>query len=143
MVSEIQQHDSMQQQVSQELLVAQNSELRHTSALELARKARMAANRAYLIELGDSYGEMINNCEHDAAVSIAARKLAAHVAKKTCAIEIEKAYLQYQKADFLLRQQEEPLKSALKSLQDARRMSKQNLEAAQAASKLIEKELCS
>lgn len=121
-------------------------DLTSVSALELARKARMAANRTYLAEI--SGGKKDRNIANSTDVKeklmlVAARELASHVAKSTCAAAIEKANLMYQKASFTLARDEIKLQKELQKLRDAHDTAKNNLEAAKEAAILVEKELSS
>jgi hypothetical protein len=110
-----------------------NIDLKSLTALELARKARMAANRAYLAELGD---DCANN--NVGLVAEAARRLAKHVAKQTCSTEIEKAKILYQKVNLVASKEEAPLQRELEKIQTARDQAKNNLDAAIAAAEMVE-----
>jgi hypothetical protein len=121
----------------------QNTDLRSLTALELSRKARMAANKAYLSSLGDR-SEDLNNAsaslEDYALVSSAAKQLASHVAKVTCASEVDKARMNYQQVIHALAKEEAPLKSELEKIQAAKNQAKKNLEEAYNCAIEIEKE---
>lgn len=118
-----------------------NVDLRSLTALELARKARMAANKAYLTEIGTKLPDISNQDQYGNLVSLAARGMAGHVAKRMCFSEIEKARLEYQKVALLLSKEEKSLKDRLEKVQSTKLRAKSNLEAAIQAADIIEKEL--
>ncbi len=116
-------------------------DLRSTTALELARKARIAANKAYLTEVRSEAPIYNDRDDHGDVVIEAARGLASHVAKTTCFAEIEKARLEYQRVTLLLSEEESRLKEQLQKIQNTTLRAKRNLDAALEAASLIEKEL--
>jgi hypothetical protein len=121
-------------------------DVRSSCALELSRKARIAANRAYLQALGS---EERNNAsgsigeEDEALVLSAARKLAGHVAKTICATEVEKARFEYQQVIHELSKEEVPLNRELERIRNLMAAAKRNVEAAESSAKLIEQEFTS
>jgi len=123
-------------------------DIRSSCALELARKARIAANKAYLQALGS---EARNNAsgtlgrnglgEDDASlVTTAAKKLAGHVARTICATEVEKARFEYKQAMHNLAKEEQPLKRELERIQTLIEAAKRNVTAAETSAELIERE---
>lgn len=116
-------------------------DVRSSCALELSRKARIAANRAYLQALGS---EDRNNAagllEDEDLVTSAAKKLASHVAKTICASEVEKARFEYQQVMHDLSKQEVPLKRELERIRNLMDAAKRNIDAAESSAKLIERE---
>lgn len=118
-----------------------NVDLRSLTALELARKARMAANKAYLTELGTKLEVCDTQGDHGDIVIEAAKGLAGHIAKTICFAEIEKAQLEYQRTTLLLSEEEARLKDRLEKIQSTKSRAKGNLEAALQAASIIEKEL--
>lgn len=118
-----------------------NIDLRSLTALELARKARMAANKAYLSELGTKSEELNNKNDQGNFVSDVAREIASHVAKTTCFSEIERARLDYQKVVLTLSKEEEKLRRELAKIENTKLQAKNNLDAAIEAASIIEKEI--
>ena len=123
--------------------------------MELSRKARIAANKAYLQALGSEASNNARNnasgsltydhtgslTENDALlVTAAAKKLASHVAKTICATEVEKARFKYQQAMHDLAKEEQPLKRELERIQGLMDAAKGNVEAAESAAATIEEE---
>jgi pyruvate/2-oxoglutarate dehydrogenase complex dihydrolipoamide dehydrogenase (E3) component len=115
-------------------------DLKSYSALELARLARMAANRAYLLEVAGA-DEVNHGCIQSKMLTQAAKKLAAHVAEQTCSTVIAKSQLVYQKINLALTQEEKALKQDLEKIRGAKELAKNNLQAAKEAVQIIEKEL--
>lgn len=120
---------------------SENIDLKSFTALELARKARMAANKAYLARVGKISYEDVNNAGCSFLVSTAAKKLASGVAKDACSAEIEKARQIYTKVNAVLSEEEAPLLRELEKIRNAKNQAKNNLEAAVSAARIIEDEL--
>lgn len=117
-------------------------DVRSSCALELSRKARIAANKAYLQALrsegrNNASGLLIENEE---LITSAARKLASHVAKTICASEVDKARFEYQQVMHDLAKEEMPLKRELERIRSQMDAAKRNIEAAESSAKLIEQE---
>ena len=115
-------------------------DLKSYSALELARLARRASNRAYLLEVAGAH-EVTHDCIQARTLTQAAKKLAAHVAEQTCSTVIAKSQLVYQKINLALSQEEKTLKKELEKIRGAKDLAKNNLAAAKEAVQIIAKEL--
>ena len=126
---------------SERVMEHESIDLRSLTALELSRKARMAANKAYLAEIGGNIEKESSKNDQMKIVSEAARGLASHVAKTVCSSEIEKARSEYQRVLLLLSKEEKILNEQLEQIQNTRSIAKRNLEAAIQAGAIIEKEL--
>lgn len=118
------------------------------TALELARQARIAANRAYYQHIGAGnvdQGDHIKNsaslpCNHP-AVLLAAREVARIAALQACAAQKEAAWQAYEHARRLKQQQEAPLLAALHAVRQGEVEAQQRWEAARRAADEILAEL--
>ena len=117
-------------------------DVRSSCALELSRKARIAANKAYLQALGS---ECRNNAsgllvEDEELITSAAKKLASHVAKTICESEVDKARFEYQQVMHDLAKEEIPLRRELERIRSQMDAAKRNIKAAESSAELIEQE---